>query len=507
LSTPHRRAPRPVVEFGPFRVGDRLAGNWVIETLTLREVAVELRLHHDAHGVVTLVAEIRSDQPPSPFDIGDTRLSYRRTPVAIADFAGAATDVRSRIAAGGSAAFNALLDGQSTTSMLKASDGWQQILRTMLTGDSRTSVEAIHAFAADALPDIACLLPWIRLEYQPQTFGPCCIDYQTSVAFANPDVSPQQLWHGPVMRAFRKALTGQAPLHSTCRASCPWLSTTGMAARNFTFRGGPSAFVENQIRIFDDLLSRRSDVTGTPLQICFPTTTYCNYDCLMCEYGEIGTLKDEKPMSFYESLKAWLPGAHIIDVLGGEPLASPNFRQFLRTFDFSEFPQLGISMTTNASYLTPSEQAHMKHVPFLSLNVSLNAATPDSYRKVNRGLEFGRIRENLDALLERKDAIGITYSMVLLKANHHEIRAFAQLAADDGVGVRYMLPMRNRNDESILTDPSAMKASVEALEEVETDLAVRDERAANALRGELNVLRTRLAQRVFRPLPDGSPLH
>ena len=59
---------------------------------------------------------------------------------------------------------------------------------------------------------------------------------------------------------------------------------------------------------------------------------------------------------------------------------------------------------------------------------------------VNRGLPWPRLREHLDALHRlRRDGemrCSVTYSLVILRANLHELRAFAELARRDGVRYR-----------------------------------------------------------------------
>ena len=166
-----------------------------------------------------------------------------------------------------------------------------------------------------------------------------------------------------------------------------------------------------------------------------------------------------------------------------------------------------MSLITNGSYLTPKEQKRLAHVPFTNLTCSINAATPDSYLKVNQGLPWERTRENLDELLKRRHegefGGAITYSMVLLKSNYHEVRQFAELARKDGVQFRYMLTMHNRNDESIMTAPEIMKAVLADLEVTAQEEWKRGQwHAARQMLGEARVLKRRLDRGIFRPIPD-----
>jgi molybdenum cofactor biosynthesis enzyme MoaA len=196
-----------------------------------------------------------------------------------------------------------------------------------------------------------------------------------------------------------------------------------------------------------------------------------------------------------------------IEVLGGEPLASPVFRDVLAGPLLEAWPHVGVALTTNGSYLTECELARYAHVRFEHLMISLNAATPATYAIVNRGLAWSRIRANLDAVLAARQrarpAFAVTYSMVILRANVHEIEAFAALAEADGVDVRFMLPVRDRNGQSIMLDAGCLAATERALTAVVDRLRARgSHRSAARAEGELAVVRSRRARGVLQVLPD-----
>jgi len=112
-------------------------------------------------------------------------------------------------------------------------------------------------------------------------------------------------------------------------------------------------------------------------------------------------------------------------------------------------------------------------------------------------------QRHLDALRTRRPAIAVTYSFVILRANVHELAAFAAWAATDDVAVRFMLPMGDRNQQSILRDGAAMREAHDALAAIATDLRARgrDHEAAR-VDGEVAVLAQRRARGVLRALPD-----
>lgn len=381
---------------------------------------------------------------------------------------------------------------------------WKDRARWLLVGRPEVRIPLTRLVAEADLPDIPCTRPWTRLEYHDGgTFGPCCADYMNGRHFVPAGASTLELWRSDLLKRYRlEMLRFSHP--PGCRTSCPVLAGRLEPPARLTLRGGDEATVENQFRIVDALLARCVDADWLPTSICVPVTSFCNYDCLMCECGEVGTLDDQKTLEFWEGLSPFLEAGAQVDANGGEPLASPVFRRWLKRLAANQRPPL-VAVVTNGAFLTPGFLASYGRLPFRAVTVSLNAASPETYRVVNRGLPWSRIRRNLDALLDARRTgrlIGeVAYSMVILRANLHEIRAFAELGLRDRVGVRYLLPQFNRNAQSILVDPESMRVAVADLSWV-ADLLARagQERWAEEARTHVRVLSERLAAGLFEPI-------
>ena len=420
-------------------------------------------------------------------------------------------DYARRFGTGELVAFAAAIPGRPT---------WAEKTRWLLAGWPGESVTLAEVMEEGEIPRWPCHLPWTRLELGGGApVGPCCASFQAGTGRepspegaggeAPPGVrdeagSPEELWNGPRLRSFRRAVARSAH-PETCRRDCPVLLGGTHRPAAMILWGGPAASVESQIVLVEEMRTGAEEVRRPPQSLCVATTSYCNYDCIMCGFGEHGSLEDEKPASFWKGLEGWLGSLQQIDANGGEPLASPEFRGFLERADFARRPQLGISLTTNLSYLTPAQLDRFSRVPFISFTVSLNAATAGTYSRVMRGLPFEVVRGNLDTLLRRRaespSPPGVTYSFVILKQNLGEVGDFYEMAKADGVAVRFMLPEDNRNDSSIMTSREAMEEARRALAGVAEDLARRGldvERSrvwANVLR-----LDERLASGILVPL-------
>ena len=381
--------------------------------------------------------------------------------------------------------------------------GWAERARAALTDRPGISLKLMDLLPEAALPSWQCALPWTRLELSQGGFvGPCCVEYQAERFIA--DRSPMGQWNGAALQRFRTLMT-KPGLPTTCRATCPIWQGRSEPVAEVRIVGGPAEAVESQIRTVRSLLAGESISGGAPLAVCLTATSFCNYDCLMCPLGEEGTLSDQWPAEFYTDLLPLLQGVQVLEVNGGEPLASPNFCAFLEQLDRRALPQLRVNLITNGSYLAAKRWERLMHVPWGNLTWSLNAATAATYQLVNRGLPFERIRANLDALaqLRRSGQIEaqVTYSMVVLKQNLHEIELLGELAAQDGACVRLMLPFRNRHDSSILTDRSAMEAALQAMQRLTKQLLQRGRgREARGVLAQARVLWERLNQGVLEPL-------
>jgi molybdenum cofactor biosynthesis enzyme MoaA len=375
---------------------------------------------------------------------------------------------------------------------------WETKLRWLLRDRPGIKVRLGDVVPARLLPALPCTMPWTRLElHDGDTFGPCCADWIRERHFVGGDPTPARLWDGPVLRAFRAAMRAGAALR-TCRPSCPVLTGGTERPADLRLPGGPPEAVEDRIRLVRALLDGREAAADfAPLSICVATTTGCNYDCVMCDCGQTGRAEDERPRAFWDGLAPWLHLGVEVDANGGEPLLSPTFRAFVEEAARSGAPP-SIAMTTNASLLTPKWLDGLGRSPFRSLIVSLNSTRPDTYRAVHRGLPLKRVRANLDHLLELRRqgrfTGGLTYSMVVLRRNLAEVRDFATLALADGAEVRYLLPMRDRNGQSVLTDAGLMRAAAAALEDAAATLEGAGlEQSARRVRATAQVVRDRLA--------------
>ncbi len=385
-----------------------------------------------------------------------------------------------------------------------AAVSWDARLWWLLRDRPAASVSLREVLPPGMLPALACVLPWTRLEiHEGGSHGPCCADYLQAPGRLPPDTALDVLWQGPLMRAVRRAMADSHPTR-TCRPTCPVLVGGTDRPANLVLRGGPEAMVQVAIDRVGDLLAGREAPIAPPAALCFAATSFCNYDCVMCDCGERGTLDDQPNPAFYDQARSWAAHGVELEVNGGEPLASPRFRAFLDRLAADGIAPPAVGLVTNGSLLTPERID--RWAPILrGVVVSLNAAEPDTYRAVNRGVPWEVVRGHLDHLLaarrEGRFLGGLAYSMVVLRANLEQIPAFVALALDDEVDARFLLPQGDRNGQSVTTAPEPAARTVLLLREAAAKLeAAGRTRPAAATDALARILADRVARGVFAAL-------
>jgi molybdenum cofactor biosynthesis enzyme MoaA len=290
-------------------------------------------------------------------------------------------------------------------------------------------------------PEVVCTTPWTTMEIVDPDgrVRQCCSTWTIGDRGNVTAASLSAVWNGPGYRLARRQM-GARELDPLCHAICSRLHDERFAERELRIQHGSEAFVANQLALADDIAERREEVRGKPLRLALCPSTYCNYNCIMCDHGR--SPRRELPASVWDELPSFLPTLQSLTLLGGEPLANPHVMKLLRDFDVARYPDCAIDLVTNGSLLTKQALARMTRCTLGDVTVSLNAGTAEAYERVQRGVSFDAVLANLDALLEFRRHhhrwFGVTLSFVLQPASIDGILAFSELARARGVRIRLM---------------------------------------------------------------------
>ncbi|WP_053230694.1 radical SAM protein [Sandaracinus amylolyticus] len=290
-------------------------------------------------------------------------------------------------------------------------------------------------------PDVICTTPWTTMEVVDPNglVRQCCSTWTIGDRGNVHHASLGAIWNGPGYQLARRQMIG-SDHGALCHPICSRLHDRKYDEQAFRIQTGSEAFVANQLQIADDIAERREVVRSKPLRLAICPSTYCNYDCIMCDLGR--TPRRELPESIWEELPELLPTLQTLTMLGGEPLANPSTMRFLREFDVAKYPDCAIDFVTNGSLLTEPVLARMQRCTLGDVTISLNAGTPDVYERVQRGVEMSRVLENLDALIRFRGRhhrwFGITVSFVVQPASAHTLVQFGEIAHARNLRIRLM---------------------------------------------------------------------
>lgn len=300
-------------------------------------------------------------------------------------------------------------------------------------------------------PEVVCTTPWTTMEVVDPDgrTRQCCSTWTVGDRGNAKTHSLAELWNGPGYREARRIMTS-GEVKPLCNAICSRLYDLKFSETALRIQTGSKPFVDNQLLLAEDIAERREVARGKPLYLAICPSTYCNYNCIMCDHGR--SPRRELPERIFDELPELFPTLRNLTLLGGEPLANPRVIQLLREFDVGKFPDTAIDLVTNASLLTAKVLKHMTKCTLGDVTISVNAGTPEVYQQVQRGLPMAQLLENIDALIEFRRThhrwFGITLSFVLQPASAHTILQFAQLAHERNLRIRLMA-MNPENHEGL----------------------------------------------------------
>ena len=168
--------------------------------------------------------------------------------------------------------------------------------------------------------------------------------------------------------------------------------------------------------------------------------------------------------AFYDQVReSFLPYLRDLLVSGpGEPLLSKPFVEFLLNTEWDRYPDVRMQLTTNGRLLKPSLVERLFRVPIRLFIVSLNAATPETYRTVAGQDAFEdviknvvHLRGNLHQFRHCRPLLHLGF--VLIKSNYRDLGQFVDLVQRLGTGLM-LLPMESNHDnedEALWRDDAA----------------------------------------------------
>lgn len=230
-----------------------------------------------------------------------------------------------------------------------------------------------------------CPKPFEQFEISAKGYVYLCCPSFLPVAIGNiyEESNLSQMWNSPIAQEIRASITDQSFKYCS-RKNCT----------NINARSLPLLQPEQPLA-----------AQALPKVLTLSYDRSCNLACPSCRTNfifqdkpEMGT---EGKTLFEGTVEKILPILKVAEELSlsgsGDPIASRHFSQLLSLINRQDYPSLRIFFQTNGVLFTEKwwqQNPNLHDIP-LTVYVSIDAATENTYKSVRRGGDFSRLKENL----------------------------------------------------------------------------------------------------------------
>jgi len=179
-----------------------------------------------------------------------------------------------------------------------------------------------------------------------------------------------------------------------------------------------------------------------PKYLQLEPTNLCNLHCPGCILGQGHMTRIQGKMSLdeYKKIVDQLKDYLLLIILfeRGEPFLHENI------FDMTKYAcqrEINVTLSTNGHFLNSLEQVEsIVHSGLNHLTVSLDGATPETYKVYRRGGDFNKVISGIRTLCDIRNKIGfispqIELQFIPTRYNEHEIPLIRELASNLGVDI------------------------------------------------------------------------
>jgi len=220
----------------------------------------------------------------------------------------------------------------------------------------------------------------------------------------------------------------------------------------------PKAY--DEYRILWDKVNKLELVTDFPIQLDFELNYSCNFSCPMCTWNAESTAKFGKDKWFPfevwkevidESIPKGLKAIRLNHI--NEPLIRQDITKFIKYA--REAGILDIYFSTNGSLLSEKMSRNLIESGLMRLQISLDAATEDTYKKIRIGGDFNKIMDNIDNFLRIRKELNsnlptLRVNFVKTELNISELDMFKEMweGKADFIGIQNLLGVVESFDKS-----------------------------------------------------------
>ena len=301
-----------------------------------------------------------------------------------------------------------------------------------------------------------CAAPYTSLRFEPDgRITICCINGQYTLGRA-PEDSIAATWGGDRVARLRAAID-RADYSLGCH-DCEQ-----------PYRQGRRHL--SQAVWYDHLVG--PDLGRWPQRLEFALSNTCNLRCIMCN-GELSSsirshegrppMPDAYDERFFDELRSFLPHAHELTFLGGEPFLS---RHAMRVWDMVD--ELGLSphvhVTTNGTVLNDRVERYVRRLR-MDLAISVDGRTPATFESIRVGADHAATMANCDRLRSIAREIGteVTFNSCLMVGNWQELPDLLADAEDHGTYVNVIVVDFPKHLSLLRLPPEELRPVVDGFE-------------------------------------------
>jgi pyruvate-formate lyase-activating enzyme len=296
--------------------------------------------------------------------------------------------------------------------------------------------EADYGNPEQVLSNYACATPFRHIEiHMSGKVSACCQTWLPTWVGNLLTDSPEDVINNLDRRKIQDDM--RQGKFTNCNDQCPQLnSLLNGHKREFYWDIVPKEKLDN-------LLAHRS------MDVYFSYDPSCNLQCPSCRHGlivwdpeDMSDHKAQQAKRIHEKVKTLIEllvtqhSRVVLSITGsGDPFASPLYWGYLEELASKPIPpNLFINLQTNGVMMTEQNWNSIKPLwPHISyVNVSVDAATEETYKIVRKNGNFKRLQKNLDLLDQMivdkcfPNISGWQSNLIVQKANYKELAQFVE---------------------------------------------------------------------------------
>lgn len=274
-----------------------------------------------------------------------------------------------------------------------------------------------------------CSLPFRNLELKETEKYLCCKAWL--LTYLPDNTSIDEAWNSDIANDIRDSILDGSYKHCDEKI-CPYLQLKDRGNVNIGPLYHKDHLPEDLEKVIDDYKSGK-EIKPVITQWSFDKT--CNLSCPSCRTELIVSKREdiERSRNIINDIKTnygdVIKSLYITGT--GDPFVSVAFREFLQTFDPTEWPSLkNIHLHTNATRWTKEMWDSMPkiHKYVRTVEISIDAATKDTYEnKVRLGGKWDVLLENLKFISTIPTLKRVKTSFVVQQMNYKEMKDFYNL--------------------------------------------------------------------------------